>query len=243
MKKLIILFLIIFASCSNKNDPQKIIDQVIEHHGGENYNNVKIEFVFRGDQFEIVRNDGKFEYTKSYTDSSGNKIKDVMNNSGIHRFVNGEKVELSSDEKNAIDTQVNSVVYFTLLPQPLNDKAVIKKYLGETIIEGNPYHEIQVTFQHEGGGRDYQDRYIYWVNTETNEMEYFSYFYHVNDGGHRFRKAVNTRRVGGILFSDHINYTSDVIEKNVEDYDRELKDGILKKVSDVILENVIVENL
>lgn len=243
MKKLIILFLIIFASCSNENDPQKIIDQVIKHHGGENYNNVRIQFDFRGNQFEIVRNDGKFEYTKSYTDSSGNNIKDVMNNFGIDRYINNDEIDLSREEKNIIDTQVNSVVYFSLLPQPLNDRAVIKKYLGEVRIKAKDYHKIEVTFRQEGGGRDYQDRYIYWVNTETYEMEYFAYFYHVNDGGHRFRKAINTRRIGGILFSDHINYTSDEIEKNVEDYDQVLKEGNLNKVSDVILENVTVEKL
>ena len=239
------VLLIVLTACAPKEvDPQKVVDDAIAAHGGELYNNSLIEFDFRGRQYKAKRDGWKFVYERNFYDSTLGQVRDVKTNDSTYREVNGEWLLIDDKLRRSIDGGVNSVIYFALLPQALNDKAVVKKYLGDTEISGKQYHEIEVTFKQEGGGVDYEDRYVYWFNKEDKTMDYLTYFFYVNDSGSRFRQIYNERNVGGILFSDHSNFKSeDMTVDNIEQYDSIMAAGKLEKVSEIILENVKVTPL
>ncbi len=240
--KYILLFMlaaVLFVSCSHPQS-QDIIDKTIARCGGELYKHSKITFLFRGADFSILRNKGKFEYTKTFTDTLGNLIHDKLNNYGFTRTVNGKTIDLSDIKKEAYSNSLNSVVYFASLPYPLNDAAVRPKMLGTTKIGNEEYYKLEITFSQNAGGIDYKDRYIYWINADDYFIDYFAYYYHVNGGGSRFRKLINKRTVNGIFFADNINYKADGILENIEDYETALKNNTLEKVSEIIYEHVEV---
>jgi hypothetical protein len=232
-------------SCGDESDPQKIINRAISTHGGEDTRHVEIEFDFRGRHFTILQDGGRFQYEREWSDSTG-RIRDVLSNEGVYREVNGKRVDLSTRLRRSVESGVNSVSYFVLLPFRLNDAAVRKRYLEATTLRGEPYHEIEVTFEKEGGGRDYDDRFVYWFHRDRHTMDYLAYGFHIDDGGTRFRKAVNVRVIGGIRFADHVNYTSALFPSptdSVENYDDLFERGRVEHLSDIVLENVEVRQL
>ena len=227
------------CSCNEKPDPQVIIDKAIEKHGGEHYNNVLIEFDFRGRHYSILKKDRWFEYTRSFRDSLGD-FKDVLNNNGFYRLLNGKKMSIPDSMAAKYGRSVNSVAYFAMTPFVLNDEAVRKAYIGMCSLNGEKYHKIRISFEKEGGGEDYSDVFVYWINKDAYTMDYFAYEYEVDGGGTRFREVHNRRRVGEILFTDHINYKYTSEDTPLSHYDQLYEDNQLTKLSYVNLENVTV---
>src|SRR5690606_10925529 len=112
-----------------------------------------------------------------------------------------------------------------------------------TELEGQIYDIIKVTFDEEGGGDDFEDEFLYWVNKENNQMDYLAYSYHTEGGGVRFRKAVNSRMVNGIRIQDYENYMPADKSTPLEEMEALFKSGQLKLLSEIIMENVQVELL
>lgn len=220
-------------------DPQAIVDRSIAVHGGDVLRHSVVEFDYRGKHFKVIRDGGLFSYERTYTDSTG-RVREVLNNDGVFREVDGARVPLDDARRRSIESGINSVVYFTFLPFPLNDPAVRKRYLGETTIDGEPYHEIEVTFEQEGGGRDYQDRYVYWIHREHYTMDYLAYTFESDGGGTRFRRAVNPRVVGGVRFADFENYTAPSLGTEIRRYDEVLQRGGLEHVSHIAIDRIRV---
>ncbi len=241
---LILMFLLftITGTAQSEYDPQNIIDKTIEKYGGTAYKNALIEFDFRDRHYKVFRKNGDFLYERFYSDSSGN-IHEGFDNKSVFKKINGQTVDLIAEKSNSIKLSINSVIYFFTLPYLLNDKAVIKKYLGESNIKNKPYYLIEVTFKQEGGGSDFDDRYVYWINKDSYLMDYFAYYFHINGGGSRFRRVHNVSRIEGIVFGDQENFTSDEISTNIEDYKQLFEKGDLKKISDINIENVKVNIL
>ncbi|GIV57466.1 MAG: hypothetical protein KatS3mg042_0379 [Rhodothermaceae bacterium] len=239
-----LLLAALLAACAGgPPDPQAIVDAAIATHGGDVLRHAVVEFDFRGKHFRITRDGGRFQYERLYTDSTG-AVREVLNNDELYREVDGRRVDLTEKERLKMEEDVNSVVYFALLPFPLNDPAVQKRYLGATTIRGEPYHEVEITFRPEGGGRDYQDRFVYWFHRDRATMDYLAYFYYTNVTGSRFREAYNVRTVGGVRFADYHNYKADSVGvEDVEHYDTLFEEGRLTHVSDIVLENVRVTPL
>lgn len=236
-----LLFSLAFLfSCKEDSEAQRIIDKSIEAHGGKVFETSNISFDFRNRYYEISKNPSKFQYLREFTDSTG-FVRDVLNNSGFVRSVNGETVSLPEDRIKAFTNSVNSVAYFTFLPYGLNDEAVYKTYLGEGELEGKNYHKIKVTFSEDGGGEDFDDEFIYWINQQTNLIDYLAYSYHTDGGGVRFRKAIKKHEVGGLILQDYENYQP--VDKNtpVEEMESLFKQGKLELLSEIRLENVTVE--
>ena len=226
-------------SCNDKPNAQAIIDKAIEKHGGEHYNNVLIAFDFRDRHYTILKKDDWFEYTRSFEDSLG-KYKDVLNNDGFYRMLNGEEINVPDTMAAKYARSVNSVAYFALTPFVLNDEAVRKRYVGMCSLNDQKYHKIEITFEKKGGGEDYDDVFVYWINKDSYTMDYFAYEYQVDGGGTRFREVHNRRRVGEILFTDHINYKYTSEDTPLSHYDQLYEDNQLTKLSHVNLENVTV---
>ncbi len=232
---------VFLAGCqTGPPDAQKIIDKTIAVHGGDLYDNSIIEFDFRKNHFILERNNGIYSYHRIFEDSAGT-VHDILTNDGFTRMINDQKVTLDPKWEGRYSASVNSVAYFVLLPFGLNAPAVHKEFEGEEKIDGRDYYRIRVTFDPEGGGEDFNDIFMYWINKGDYRMEYFGYYYHTGKGGIRFRKAVNTQRVGGILFSDYINYKGPESMTDVGVLAKAFQAGELEKVSEIIQENITVK--
>jgi len=233
---------VLFISCeSTVEDPQTIVDQAIATAGGDKLDNTEIEFIFRDMEYGAKHQNGKFEYVRLFKDSA-DLYRDELTNESFTREINGEKVEVIDSMANKYSNSINSVIYFALLPIGLNDAAVNKTYIGEKEIEGKAYHKIKVTFDKEGGGEDYNDVFIYWINKETSKADFLAYEYQTEGGGMRFRSAYNERFVGGIRFVDYINLKpSDSIE--LMKIDDAYINGNLEEVSKIELQNIKVNKI
>lgn len=233
--------LVILCLACTTNNPQKIIDRAIEAHGGQRYENFQASFDFRGRHYVINHHHGRFQYERHFT-SGDDQIKDILNNEGFKRYLNGQDITDTVKKVAAYARSVNSVAYFALLPYKLNDPAVNKSYLGTTDIKGEPYHKIYVTFDQTGGGEDHSDEFVFWIHRDHYTMDYFSYLYYTDGGGKRFRAPLRTQTAGGIRFADYENYRELDDSVKIQNYDRQYSLGKLELLSTIELENLEVQS-
>ncbi|WP_445385206.1 DUF6503 family protein [Robiginitalea sp. IMCC44478] len=184
---------------------QQVVDSAITFAGGDLYSRSKIEFDFRDFHYSSYREDGKRVLTRTIPTDSGT-IRDVRKGQSFTRYLNEQELSLPDSTAQRYSNAVNSVHYFAYLPYGLNDRAVNKRMLDTVSLGDHNYYKIQITFDQEGGGKDFEDVFIYWFNTDTFRPDFLAYEFQVNGGGMRFREAQNQRVVGGITFSDFINY-------------------------------------
>jgi len=239
----LLLLGIAVVSCKTETSlsAQDIVDKTIETSGGEKYLNAEIDFDFRDKHYRSVRNDGMFQYEREFQDSIGT-IKDVLNNEGFERYVNDQVADIPDSMAVKYTSSVNSVHYFALLPYGLNDAAVNKSSLDEVSLKDKLYYKIKVTFNQEGGGEDFEDVFIYWIDKETFKANYIAYSYIEDDGiGIRFREAYNERIVNGLRFVDYNNYKSEDSSVTLLDLDKAFESGNLKLLSKIELENISVK--
>lgn len=220
---------------------QSIIDETISAHGGEVYKSLDVEFDFRKMHYVIKTNGNEYQYERHQTDSSGIKTVDVLTNNAFVRTIGGEEVSVADSMVTKYSSSINSVAYFFLLPAPLNDAAANKKRLEDVKIKGQSYFQIEVTFAQEGGGKDFQDRFVYWINQQTKEIDYLAYSYETNGGGVRFREAYNVRTENGLRFCDYRNYGLEDLKTPLEALPALFEAGTLPLLSSIENENVVVK--
>lgn len=246
MKYVRLIFIVfLFASCVNESEgltANEIVDKAIENAGGERYKSAEIDFVFRKRKYSSKREGGRFQLERIMTDSSGNKIHDVLDNEGLERYVNDSAVQLADTLKTQISNSVNSVHYFVHLPFGLNAPAANKKLIGKDSIDGREYYEVKVTFSQNGGGTDHEDEYLYWIDTQTYKVDYLAYNFETNDGGIRFRKAYNPRIIKGIRFVDYQNYKYEDLSTPLSQLDSLYEARELELLSLIETENVEVDS-
>jgi hypothetical protein len=225
-------------SCDSRTEAEKIVDAAIDAYGGTLYETSAITFDFRGTHYSIFKSPTAFEYSREFTDSTG-QVVDVLNNAGFTRKVNGVLIDTLTEERiGAFSRSVNSVAYFAFLPYGLNDAAAIKTYLGKTTIKGKEYHQVKVTFQAEGGGDHFEDEFLYWFGVDDSQMDYMAYSYHTDGGGVRMRDVRATREVGGIRFQDYNNLKAARKETPLDSMQVLYETGALVKLSEINLENI-----
>jgi Family of unknown function (DUF6503) len=242
--KIILASLLLFSCSAEKEkilDGQEIMESSIQAHGGSIFDHSSIEFDFRKKHYKRMRDGGNYTFSREFEDS-GRTILDVLDNNGLKRFIDGEEIDLEEKWRAKYSRSVNSVIYFALLPYRLNDHSVYKKLLGMETIKNKEYHKVRISFGEEGGGEDFQDIFIYWVNKESFKVDYLAYSYETDGGGMRFREAKNKRRIGGILFQDYNNFKEpkDSTIIGLEMLASEFEKGNLKLLSKIILEGVRV---
>jgi len=231
------------AACEVKTEAEKIVDKSIAAHGGERYKSARIDFDFRDIHYQIFKSPDRFEYTREFTDSLG-QVKDLLNNEGFTRWIDGVEVDTLSEERiGAFSRSVNSVAYFAFLPYGLNDPSAMKSYLGETTLNGENYHLVKVTFQQDGGGEDFDDEFLYWIGTEDFYVDFMAYSYHTDGGGVRFREVSSVVTVDGIRFQNYLNFKPEDKNTPVEKMQELYEKGNLELLSEINLENIQVEFL
>ncbi len=243
------LLLLLMTACggegegtfSPSDDPTaRLVAESIRMYGGDRFEESRVTFTFRDARFRVVRDRGRFLYEREYTNADGRRIREGMDNDETWQEVEGTRVPLSPQDRSRVETAVNSVVYFGFLPIRLDDPAVHLRDLGEVEVDGRPYRKVEVTFQEEGGGEDWEDRFIYWFHAHDLTLDYLAYTFERGGGGSRFRRAVNRRTVDGILLQDYENYAAMEEPEDIADYDRLLGTDGLRLVSMVELEGVEV---
>ena len=217
------------STVSKKDQAKEIINAAIAAHGGENYRNMDVSFTFREYRVRLKNNNGNFEYSRRFSDSSGNKIEDVLTNSKFTRLVNDKLETLTEKQEKALSSSLNSVAYFALLPYRLADAAVIPTFLGDTSFGGSEYHKVAVSFSATGDRNNHQDDYCYWMNKKTKMVDFLSY----KTGGPRFRKMVGRDTIAGIVFQNYENYAMDDSTINVERYDHYFLRGKMTLLSSI----------
>ena len=239
----LLLSFLLFNCNDNKTeviDANKIIDESIQASGGHKIDTSVIEFNFRDINYKATRLGGKFKLERVFLDSIG-EIRDVLSNNGLDRYINESLVNLPDSMTTKYSASVNSVHYFAVLPYGLDGKAVNKTYVNKVDIKGKSYHKIKVTFNEEGGGEDFEDVFMYWVNTVTSKVDYLAYSYNEDDGkGLRFREAYNERYVKGIRFVDYNNYKPKDNTSKLEELDKQFIDNKLELLSKIELKEVTV---
>ena len=241
MKKKIILLFLILVSCSNSShiSTSQIINKSIKAHGWDQ-DDFSIVFDFRDYQYELKRKNKFYSFQRT-TKKEGNVIKDLMSSKKkLKRFINDKSVELSDSMTNVFSNSLNSVMYFFQLPRPLKDQAVITKYLGLAKIFNEKYWTIKVTFKENGGGKDYQDEFRYWININNGQIDYLAYNYLTEGGGTRFRQAVNKQLNQGFIFQDYINFKPNVKFVSLDSLPILFEAGNLIKVSNIKNKNIRV---
>ncbi|WP_121665555.1 DUF6503 family protein [Mesonia aquimarina] len=244
MKQFSIFFigLLFFYSCKQdqkqpKDDGGKgaeILTQVVEKSGSKKLEASNLSFNFRDKTYKSTRDCGFFKLQRIQISENGDTLTDILNNEGFTRLKNNQEVTLVDSMKTNYRNSVNSVHYFAQIPFSLNDPSVNKFLLGETTINKKPYYEVEVTFDEVGGGTDYEDVYVYWVNKDSLTIDYMAYSYEVNDGGVRFREAYNVRNIEGVRFADYKNYAPK--KENapaVDELERLFEEGKLKQISTI----------
>ncbi|CAH1000510.1 hypothetical protein LEM8419_01663 [Neolewinella maritima] len=220
-----------------------LIDRAIQAHGMERWDSlVSARFVFRERTYSVDNRQGRFAYTRTFLDSSGLTVRDTLSNDGLIRDQAGIRIPLSTKDSAAYAGSVNSVRYFFMLPYGLQDPAVRATLLDTVTIDDGLYHRVEVRFDEEGGGDGFDDVYHYFFRDDTGELDYLAYTFSDDDGGLRFRKAINKRRVGGVLVQDYINYGVDgQDDRAIDDVDERYRRGELPELSQIINTEVRIE--
>lgn len=234
----IILVLSAWSCTTTLTDPQQIIDKAIVASGGEKYTNSRIEFDFRERHYVAIREGGKFSYERVFKDSA-KTIHDYVSNEGFRREIDGVVAEVADSMKVKYTSSTNSVIYFALVPYGLNDAAVLKKFLGEAIMDGKTYYKIEISFRQDGGGEDFQDLFNYWISKDDFSIGFLSYSFSESDEiSSRLRKAYNPRRIGNILFLDYINYKPKNNKVRFDQLEELYEKDELEELSKIELQNI-----
>ncbi len=239
---LIVIAALVLVNCKKENtiNAQNIVDKSIEASGGKMINDATIEFDFRGRHYKAIRNNGTYQLERTFNDSV-NVINDVLSNAGFKRYINNSLVKVQDSMIPRYSASVNSVHYFSVLPYGLNDAAVNKQYLGSVELKGKQYYKIKITFDEVGGGEDFDDVFIYWIDKELYKVDYMAYSYAEPDGlGLRFREAYHARYIKGIRFVDYNNYTPTGTSVSLEQLDHLFENDKLQLLSKIELENISV---
>nr|WP_321236520.1 DUF6503 family protein [uncultured Psychroserpens sp.] len=219
---------------------QTIIDKSFEVSGSQSVGASDITYVFRDRRYRAIRSGGVYSLVRMQNKDK-DWIVDSLTNNGFTRRINYEVVDVPDSMVTRYSASVNSVHYFSVLPYGLNDRAVNKVALKDISIKDKNYHTIQVTFNPDGGGEDFEDVFLYWINSETFKVEYLAYSYNESDGkGVRFREAYNERYVKGIRFVDYNNYKPEKASVALTNLPQLFESGQLKLLSKIELEAIKV---
>jgi len=238
----LLLGLPLAAAAEDANTVPPIVERSIEHHGGDLYRHstTEMRLCSKSGCFDLrVAMDGdRYDLTVA-GEVRGGELRVRSTNDGVSAWRDGEPVAVAPEEEQGYRDFVMARVYFPFLPFRLADPSVRHQDLGVVDWEGKRLHKVKVTFA-PGSSTDASDEYVYWLDPETGRVEQLAYSYEGNPGGLRFRRAVDHRRVGGILFFDQENLGVEGKGLTVDAIDPKMVAKKMRHVSTVRLEEVRV---
>ena len=237
-----IFILLIALGCAKEPTVEEIIDNSISAYGGQKVFSSAIDFDFRDRHYLAKYHNYKYQLKRTFSDSTGRYV-DELNNDGFTRTHNDSLLVLDEEWTGKYSRSVNSVIYFFRIPFVLKDDAVNPELLDATIIKDQSYYKLRVSFSEEGGGEDFDDSFIYWINKDNFLIDYFAYSYSTDGGGKRFREAINPRTVNGLYAMDYINYEPKDLNIAIENYDQYYVEGGMEELSRIENKNVKIEYL
>lgn len=239
--KIFSVLLFFLVGCTTGPSPQEIINASIQAHGLDQLNGKRLAFDFRDKHYELERSTHEYVYTRSFQDSLGHVEDRLVNSHLFTRAVDGKEIEIADEWKSKYANSVNSVLYFTQLPFMLNDPAVLRSYQGLVEIKGKQYHQLEIRFQEQDGGVDFEDVFLYWFADESSTMDYLAYSYITDGGGVRFREAINRRSIDGVIFQDYINYKPKEKHTSLDSMLELFKSGQLVELSRIENKNITLQ--
>lgn len=238
---LLVCFIILGCRVSEeKLTAEHIVNKSIEASGTDKFNRAIVKFDFRNYTYksDIGCGENLLERIKSETSDT---IQDQLVYPELTRKINNKRVFLDDSIANLYGESINSVHYFVQLPMRLNDPSAIKTYHGIQRISEVEYHVIEVQFQKEGGGQDFQDIYKYWFDVENFQLQYLAYTFLVNGGGIRFREVINETFIEGIRFVNYNNYAPENKNISIDHIANYFEKGELQLVSTIENSAISVE--
>lgn len=235
---IITILVISFASCINSEDSKEIIQKSIAYYGMDALQKSEIAFNFREYSFKVKHKQHDFLYERKFVDSTGKAIHDVLSNETFYRKIENVKIALTKKDSIKYANQVNSVVYFALLPLKLQDPAAKSKFLNTVNIKDKQYYKVKVYFEKANGGEDFDDVFYYWFDLEDYSMDYLAY----GSGGNRFRAVKEIKKDKGIKFQNYFNYKGRKNDSTpLINYDSLYNHGSLELLSEIILRDIKVD--
>ncbi|HLE83566.1 MAG TPA: DUF6503 family protein [Thermoanaerobaculia bacterium] len=220
-----------------------IVAKAIEHHGGALFeaSESSFEIVSKSGAFRVeVRRDGGLYRHAVEADTPEGRRRVEVTNDAVTVTVGGQPRPVPAAEERRWRDHVAARVWFPFLPYGLQNEGIYCHDLGleEWPADGSPrrLHKVKVTFE-PGSSSDADDEYLFWFDPETGRLEQLAYSF---DGGLRFRRAKDFRRVGGLLFADHENLGIDEEGRRVDEVTPELVEKEMKPISTIELRDVKV---
>ncbi|HEA28698.1 MAG TPA: deoxyribose-phosphate aldolase [Leeuwenhoekiella sp.] len=239
----VLTVLLFAAACQQEKetDPvETIINKAVQRAGKKVLDNATISFNFRDKFYKAKRENGNFALSRC-SDNSCSDTLDVLSNTGFARSIKNKPVKLADSMTEKYSNSVNSVHYFAVLPYGLDNPAVNKELIDTVRIKGKSYYEVKVGFEKQGGGKDYEDHFMYWINTQDFTVGYMAYNYQVNEGGTRFREVYNPREINGVRVVDYRNYKPNEQYPPLQSLDSLFINDKLELLSTIALKNVAVK--
>lgn len=242
------ILVLAFYACEYEDEKseQDVAKRLIEHvklkHGSEKIEKSDIRFDFREHKYKYIIEGNEAVKYRIKENDSGEVTTDMWKGENLIRDINGETIELSDSLENLFKSSINSVFYFTFLPLNLSDPAVVPKIIDTVTIKNKSYIQVQVTFQEEGGGEDFEDVYMYWFHEEDHTLDYLAYQYFTNEGGIRFREAIDRQVVNDITFQNYINYKPKDDDVDINTIHEDFNNDDLQEVSRIENKNIEVTN-
>lgn len=216
-----------------------IVDRSIAEHGGDRFFSAttRLDICSRSGCFNVAMRleGGLFDYTITQ-DDQGRRVR--LTNSTVERWQDGSPVGTGEDEERW-RSFVSQRVYFVSLPFRLGDSSVFLEDHGIVDWEGRRLHEVKVSFE-PGSSAGSASEYLYWFDPSSARLEQFAYDY---EDGMRFRRAVNHRRVDGILFFDQENLGLEGEGLSVDLIDPVYVAETMRPISTVEIRNITVRPL
>ncbi len=165
------------------------------------YNDAELGFDLDGQSYRVARVDDSYRYT-AHDKNAGREVYRELNNLGYFEHLNGKMLELSAEDSSSQAGDIHASVYFALLPFSLDDPQLQAEYLGEDSLDGRAYHRLGIRNEDGFGLQEGLAEFLYWFDTESFRLDYLAHSLAAKEGT-RFRKALNSRRVNGIVFQDY----------------------------------------
>jgi len=235
---ILILLIVVFGACNTENkqtatppNAAQLLNLAVEKAGGDLLYNAEITFRHQGILYKSHRKDTVFSLQR-YLPDSLNTV-DIFSNNGTVRLQKSEQVPLDSVQTKNYGAAIEKVHFWVTAPFGFLNASDSLDYRGEVVLAEKQYHKI--SHQRQNG-----DALVYWINTETLEMEYLAHRLHTDRRQLRFLEVIQPNTIEGIRFKNYRAYRPKDPKMTLTDLDQAFEAAALHRLSDVVFQNIAV---